>query len=323
VVPVSSGITITVIPDGTGDAKGLLTAMQNAKAAVHVEMYLLTNSNYIDALITLSKTIDVKVVLNQTFPTGTAAAQTNASSYTQLQAGGVNVHWAPTTTGFDSYTHEKTVIIDPGAATAQAWIMTMNLDTSAPQSNREYLAQDVNAADVNEAEAIFEADYASTKITPTGDLVVAPAKQNNAWAALLALVNGATKTIDVEAEEYDSSGYEADIANALVARAKAGVAVRMVLEDSTNTSQASAVSALQAAGGQVVGYAYGSSSLDIHAKAIVVDGTTAFVGSENLSGGSLGYNRELGVIFDEPSAVSAVATTIAADFTGGSAYSSK
>jgi phosphatidylserine/phosphatidylglycerophosphate/cardiolipin synthase-like enzyme len=318
----SSGIVITVIPDGTGDAAGLLSAMQGAKTAVHMEMYLLTNATYINALTTLAKSgIDVKVILNQTFPSGTSSSDTNASSYTQLQQGGVSVSWAPTTTGFDSYTHEKTVIIDPGSANGQAWIMTMNLDTDAPKYNREYLALDTNAADVTEAEDIFEADYASTSITPSGSLIVAPSPQNNAQPAILALIQSATTSIDVESEEYDSSGLETAIASALVAKAQSGVTVHMVLETSTESSQSTAVSALQAAGGKVVGYTYsGSSGLDIHAKAIVVDGATAYVGSENLSGGSLGYNRELGVIFSEPSEVAKVASTIGMDFSGGTTY---
>jgi phosphatidylserine/phosphatidylglycerophosphate/cardiolipin synthase-like enzyme len=321
--PTTAGITITVEPDGTGDAAGLLTAIQNAKSAVHVEMYLLSNSTYISALTTLhSKGIDVKVILNETFPSGTATAQTNASSYSTLSALGI-AHWAPTTTGFDSYTHEKTVIIDPGTANAQAWIMTMNLDTDAPKYNREYLALDTNTADVTEAEAIFEADYASTDITPTGTLVVAPSPQNDAQSAILALVNSATTSIDVESEEYDSAGIEGAIATALENKAKAGVTVHMVLEDSTDSEQTTAVTALQSAGGKVVGYASSGTGLDIHAKAIVVDGTTAYVGSENLSGGSLGYNRELGVIFNEASEVAKVASTIATDFTNGGTYSSQ
>ena len=198
--------------------------------------------------------------------------------------------------------------------------MTMNLDTDAPKYNREFLAQDTNAADITEAEDIFEADYASTSITPSGDLVVAPSPQNNAQPALLALINSATMSIDVEAEEYDSSGIEAAVATALVTKAKAGVTVHMVLEDSTDSEQSTAVSALQAAGGKVVGYAYSDTGLDIHAKAIVVDGARAYVGSENLSGGSLGYNRELGVYFTDPTQVGKVATTIASDFSGGSTY---
>ena len=52
-----------------------------------------------------------------------------------------------------------------------------------------------------------------------------------------------------------------------------------------------------------------------------VSGTCAqgFVGSENFSGGSLGYNRELGVIFDVPAELSKVETAIATDFAHGTA----
>ena len=323
VQPATSGITVTVEPDGTNVAQNLLTAIQGAKTAVHMEMYLLTSSTYIAALKALHTSgVEVEVILNQTFPTGTSAAETNASTYTTLMGDGIDVHWSPTTTGFDNYTHEKTVIIDPGTANAQAWIMTMNLDTSAPKYNREYLALDTLTADVTEAEAIFQADYASKSITPTGSLIVAPSPQDNAQPQLLALIDSAKTSIDVECEEYDTSGLEGELSTALENKAKAGVAVRMVLENSTDSTQASAVTALQKAGGKVVGYTYGGTALDIHAKAIVVDGTTAFIGSENLSGGSLGYNRELGVVLGTPSEVQKVASTIDSDFTGGGTYSS-
>jgi phosphatidylserine/phosphatidylglycerophosphate/cardiolipin synthase-like enzyme len=320
----SSGIAITVEPDGSGDAEVLLSAIQNAKAAVHVEMYLLTNNDYINALETLARNgIDVKVLLNQTFPSGTTASETNASSYTTLQQGGVDVKWAPADPdGSESgYTHEKAVIIDPGTTGEQVWIMTMNLDTDAPKYNREYLAQDTNSGDITEAEQIFLADWAGTGINPSGQLVVAP---TNAEPMLLDLVNMATQTIDMEAEEIDDTGVEADIFSALTSKAKSGVAVRLVIEDSTESSQATAVSALEAAGGQVRGYAYSSSGngLDIHAKTLVVDGKTAYVGSENFTGGSLGYNRELGVIFAETTEIAKIQTAINSDFAGGSAYSS-
>jgi len=298
--------------------------MENAKVAVHMEMYLLTNSTYISELETLKqKGIDVKVILNQTFPTGTTASQTNASSYSTLMGAGVDVKWAPANPDGSSsgYTHEKTVIIDPGAANAQAWIMTMNLDTAAPKDNREYLAEDTSAADITEAETIFEADYAGTPTAISGNLVVAP---TNAESMLLSLIESATTSIDMEAEEIDESGQEGDLFSALTAKAKAGVTVRLVLEDSTVASQATAVSDLQAAGGKVMGYVYGT-GLDIHAKALVADGARAYVGSENFTGGSLGYNRELGVIFDEADnagQVTKVDSTILSDFNAGSAYSS-
>ena len=318
--PPSTGITITVEPDGSGDAAALLAAINSAQTAVHVEMYLLTNSKYIDALIDLAKAgKDVKVLLNETFPTGTSSSDTNASSYSELMSGGVSVEWAPSTF---TYTHEKAVIIDPaGGSESQVWVMTMNLDTDAPKYNREFLAKDTDGADIAEAESIFEADWADTPITASGGLVVAPTPPNNAVSVLVDLINSATTSIYMEAEEFDDSGAKTEELVFDALKAKASM-VYMVLEDSTESEQSTAVTALEAAGAHIVGYPCSETGLDIHAKAIVVDGARAYVGSENFSGGSLGYNRELGVYFVEASAVSPVYTTIMGDYAKGSAYSS-
>ena len=56
----------------------------------------------------------------------------------------------------------------------------------------------------------------------------------------------------------------------------------------------SAFSRLESAGVRVVLYPDTASALYIHAKAIDVDGATSFIGSENFSTASLGYDRELG-----------------------------
>jgi phosphatidylserine/phosphatidylglycerophosphate/cardiolipin synthase-like enzyme len=205
--------------------------------------------------------------------------------------------------------------------------MTMNLDTDAPKYNREYLADDTSSADITESEDIFEADYADMNITPSGNLIVAPSPQNNAVSVLLQLIESATTTIDMEAEEFDDSGEEEQLYGALVAKAKAGVAVRLVLEDSSETTQETAVTGLASACGSMTncgvrGYAYNANNsvLDIHAKALVADGARAYVGSENFSGGSLGYNRELGVYFTTASEVSKVDSTIVQDFNAGAPY---
>ena len=68
-----------------------------------------------------------------------------------------------------TYTHEKSVI----DRRRQAWIMTMNANTSPPYANREYLAVDTAPADIAEAMAVFMADHAHQAITPVGPLVVA------------------------------------------------------------------------------------------------------------------------------------------------------
>jgi phosphatidylserine/phosphatidylglycerophosphate/cardiolipin synthase-like enzyme len=202
--------------------------------------------------------------------------------------------------------------------------MTMNLNTSSPKDNREYLARDPDAADVAEATAIFKADHAHQSITPSGDLVVA---NSNARADLVALIDSAKSTLDVEDEEF-SDTYSTGITNAVVRAAKRGVKVRVVIANgSLSSSMTTSNTAVKNAGGVVVitGPTSGNgtpSNPYIHAKAIVVDcaGTTcarAFVGSENMTGGSLGYNRELGLELTDPTELGKVESAIGTDFAKG------
>ncbi len=54
----------------------------------------------------------------------------------------------------------------------------------------------------------------------------------------------------------------------------------------------------------------------LHAKAIVADGTTAFVGSQNFSTSSLDFDRELGVITTDPAVVGPLSKTLVTDVAG-------
>jgi phosphatidylserine/phosphatidylglycerophosphate/cardiolipin synthase-like enzyme len=295
----TAGITIIVEP--SDNATGLVNAIKGATSSVHMTMYLISSTPIINALINAkSAGRDVKVVLNETFPTGTTSS--NASVFTQLQNAGISVKWAPSTF---TLTHEKCVIIDGKTA----WIMTMNATASSATDNREYLAVDTIAADVAEAEAIFEADYAGSSITPTGSLVVSP---TNARTLLVALASSATSTIDMEAEELSDT----QVVSAMASAAGRGVTVKIVLSDGTPSSaQSTAVTQLKNAGAHLVSV----SSPYIHAKSMVVDGTKAYVGSMNFTTASLVYNRELGVIFSIASEVQKVLTTTRSDFLAGAA----
>jgi cardiolipin synthase len=288
---------VRILVEPSDDAAGLIGAIQGATTSVHMEMYLLTSTAITGALLARSAAgLDVEVLLNETFPASDGVSATNAGSFHELQAGGVKVRWAPA--GF-TYTHEKAVIVDGKVA----WIMTMNATSSSATDNREYLAVDGDTADVAEAEALFAADFTSTSLSPRGKLVVSP---TNSQVELVSLLQMAGSTIDMEAEELSDEA----IVGALIAAARRGVQVRAVLADASSTLQAST---LKAAGVALVTYG----ALYVHAKSIVVDGAYAYVGSANFSAGSLGRNRELGVLLDAASEVSKVATTTARDFAGG------
>lgn len=294
----TSEVTVVVEPEDKGAT--LLAAIKNATTSIHMTMYLLTDSTTITALKTQHAAgHDVKVLLNQIFPSGQGS---QTSTYTQLQSAGISVKWAPT---MYQYTHEKTLVVDGKTAL----IMTMNASSSAYTGNREYLGVDTDAADVAEAEAIFQADWNGTATATTGKLITAP---DNAEVRLVQLVDSATTTVDLEGEVFSSSA----ILNALGRANKRGVAVRVLLSNGTpTTTQTQAIVSMKGVGIPVRTLA----SPTIHAKAIVVDGKLAYIGSENFTANSLQNNRELGLIVSAPAEVQKVASTIAADFSAGTA----
>jgi phosphatidylserine/phosphatidylglycerophosphate/cardiolipin synthase-like enzyme len=185
----------------------------------------------------------------------------------------------------------------------------MNTDASAPVDNREYLALDTDAADVAEAEAIFEADDANQPTAPSGALIVSPV---NSRASLLAFIAGATTSIAVEVEELS----DPQVTNALCAAAARGVKTSVII-----ASESSGLSAAQQeAAGALDDCAVPVVTLVtpyIHAKAIVVDESRIYVGSINLSQVSLDQNRELGLFTANAAALEAVATTVAGDMAAG------
>ena len=312
-LPSTQAVTIIVEPNGQRGAE-LVAAITGATQSVYMTMYEMSDDTVVNALVARKAAgLDVQVILDGS----TSNKAFNTDSYNALHGAAIPVVWSnPTFT----FTHEKTVILDG----TSAWIMTMNANTSSPNSNREYLAIDTDAADVAEATAVFKADHAMTAITPTGDLVVANA---NARAKLVALIDGAQTTLDVEGEEFTDTNSNG-IVLAVARAARRGVQVHVVIGNSS--PNANAIALVKNSGGSVVvtGPKSGSGSQAkpyIHAKAIVVDCPTTstcargYIGSENFSAGSLGYNRELGVIFDVAAELEKVKSTIDIDFAAGTA----
>ena len=321
----TSQVTVLVTPDTTM-ADQIVAAIEAATTSVHMTQYILDDSDIVAALIDRKNAgLDVRVVLNQTFPTGTV--QTNPATFTKLQAAGVGVVWrnGPPGAKAGAYTHEKAMVLDG----KRAWIMTMNFDHSAPLYNREYLVIDDDAADVAETDQIFLADYTGAASTAGSPLVVSPDPPSNSRDALVALIASATTTLDVEGEEF-SDYVTGGVVDAIAAAAHRGVATRVVVANETfGTAETNSVNTVKAAGAKVVvsgGTSGGAKATNpyIHAKAIVIDcaGTVCargYLGSENFSVNSLSENRELGVIIDNPTELAKVEAAITTDFGKGTA----
>ncbi len=301
----TNDVTVYVEPSDNGAA--LEAAIKAAKKSVHIEMYLMTDSS-IEAAIVAQHTAghDVQVLLNQNFPSG--QGNLNSSAFAYFSGKGVPVKYAPTAFTF---THAKTVLIDA----TEAWIMTMNTTQSSASTNREFLVRDRDPQDVSDAEKIFAADSVNQQLMLVTKLVVSPQGNSaiDARTRMLAVINGATKTLDLMGEELADTG----IVNALVARKKAGIPVRVVISGSgtASPSQMTAVASLKAAGVPVKSL----TNPDMHAKAIVADGIRAYVGSQNFTITSLNNNRELGVLIGNATEIAKISTSFASDFAAGTA----
>lgn len=298
------GVHLYVEPD---DGEGVITsAINNARKSIWLEMYLLTDRNVISALEDAAhRNIDVRVMLED-HPYG-GGSLSPKETLQKLQYAGVKTM---TTNPQFALTHEKGMVIDGQTA----YIMTSNFTLSAlggskSTSNREYGIIDGNTKDVQTVQNIFQADW--NRQTPTindSNLVVSPI---NSRSSLTGLINSAHQTLLVEAEEMQDNSIE----QALVAAEKRGVHVEVILpkgqvQAGGNDSNSSGIQTISSSGVQVKEDA----KLYMHAKIFVVDGKTAFVGSENISTASLEKNRELGIILADSTVISKLQQTFQQDW---------
>ena len=276
--------------------------INSATTSIDMTMYELVDTTAVNDLIAQEKAgVTVRVVLDGQH------TSYNASAISKLKAAGVGV--VESNTSRFTYTHQKTITIDGD----KSMILTGNLTSKYYTTSCDYGVIDTDAKDVAAIEAVFNADYANTAITPSdGDnLLWSP---TDAESRLLSIVNGATSTLDIEEEELSDTA----LVNAVVAQAEAGVTVRVVVEDPSDYS--SEVSEIENAGGTVVGYS-SSTGYYIHAKAVIADyglsDAAVEIGSMNWTSNSLTANRELGIILNDTAAETVVENQFNSDYAGG------
>ena len=300
-------VTPTTTPTGSGNlqlfvepAAGeqvILDAINNAHQSVWLEMYLLTDKTIIQALEDAAgRHVDVRVMLEPN-PFGSGSPQATIDA---LKAAGVSTEF--TNPSF-KITHEKGMIIDEGTA----FIMTSNFTYSALNGkNREYGVIDTVPQDVKGVIDIFNADWnRSTVQLSDENLVVSPVNARN---DLTTLINGAQKSLIIEAEEL----YDPNIAQAIAADAQRGVQVQVILPKPQKQPDpnSNGIATIKAGGAQVEE----DPQHIMHAKMLVVDGKQAFVGSENFSTTSLDSNRELGLLLSDPQIISTLQQTFNQDW---------
>lgn len=255
--------------------RALIRYLDRAQRSIFVEAYILSDHSIMHALErAAAQGIQVDVLLER-HPFGLGTFPEHVAS--QLRAAGIVVRWSSPRFVF---THAKTIVIDDSVAI----ISTANFSRAAFVDNREVLIVDTATSDAHDLSNVFRADW--DRLPPTfhsPDLVISP---SNARQDLESFVSSAHRSIEVYAEELQDLAME----RLLSARVRSHVRVRVLLPPSALSGpRRPGMTLVRRLGVRTLSSPY------IHAKVIVVDGSRAFVGSENLSSTSLDRNREIGL----------------------------
>jgi cardiolipin synthase len=199
-------------------------------------------------------------------------------------------------------THAKYAVIDG----TRALILTFNSTTEQLATDRDFAVIDDDPSDVHFVQGLFDADWQRQPlgVIPPG-FAVSPDNSNK---VLTDLVASATQTLDVYAEKL----LESPLLDAIVAAPRRNVRVRILAAPADPKGQvANALRQAEQSGRFEVKFLRRPK---IHAKVMVIDGATVFLGSENVQDGAKDQRRELGIMFGVPDLASRISAIFETDW---------
>lgn len=296
-VPRAVPLEVAVEPDA--GATPFTDVLATAKTSIKILIYEMGTGPIIDAIAAKARAgVKVEMILD------VSEKSVNQKYMDQLTAAGANVIWSDPQF---SYMHAKVLVVDE----ADAVVSTGNYGEYYLEKERNYVMHDRDPADVATLVSLFDADFArkSPDLSCTR-LLVSPV---NSKDRMLTFIKSAKKEIVVESMQLADS----DVRAALVERREAGVGVWVLLADPSWIS-ANTTAATYLAPHGITARRLASPAL--HVKSIVVDGTTAYAGSINLSYTSFENNREVGVLITEPENVKAIHDTFEKDWAAATTF---
>ena len=198
------------------------------------------------------------------------------------------------------------------------WISSSNWTRSSFERNREYSLVTDREGWVAEFKKLFEADWQGKALALDDALLVwspervyslfRPFWEGNAKRRVLELVHEARRDLLIEQNGLTDE----DIFEALLEAMDRGVRVRVLGSASArNSGYFGRMARRLGEEGAEVRFLEG---LKVHAKAMLVDGETAFLGSQNFTPTAFTQNRELGAVLRKGGALSRLASAMEADW---------
>jgi phosphatidylserine/phosphatidylglycerophosphate/cardiolipin synthase-like enzyme len=309
--PQSQGPTIissfeTPTPAGL---QPVIDAIHGAQTSIRMVIFHLTVEAVVQELVAAAgRGVDVQIIVDQ----GNWNDHTTQATKDELANGGVKV--TPSSTGF-RITHEKSFVVDE----TTAYVMSLNL-TSPYTDTRDYAVVTTDPGIVNEFLTVFDADLMNAQNGTANNPAVSDPylawSPINSEDRLVAFVKAATKTLVVTSENIG----DAPIQAAMIDAVNRGVDVRIIAplcDQNVDPTYDLPFLAQLSAGGVNARAMPAPPSPDLpymHAKMMLADGNKAFIGSVNFSTASTTDARELGIFFEDPTAIQMISDAFEQDW---------
>jgi len=276
--------SLIVLPDDT--AKPLIDALDAAKKAINIRMFLFTDPSMVDAVKAAEKRgVKVRVMLN---PARRDGAAENEATRKALADTGVEVR--DSNPEF-ALTHQKSMVIDQ----AIGYVESLNWETRDLTQTRDYAVSTTHALEVSEMLKCFEADWnhAPFEPDPKSRLIWCP---NNGRERISAFIDAAKSTLWLQNERYQDTV----IVERLVRAMRRGVKVHIMARPPHNLKKDKLI---EGVGGLRIMHDVGAKvhrlkHLKLHGKMLLADEARAVIGSINLAPGSFDARRELAIETD-------------------------
>jgi len=292
--------TLIVLPDDS--AKPILEAINGAKRALNVRMFLFTDTSLLDAVIAAKgRGVKVRVMLN---PARRSGETENEESRKTLTAAGVDVR--DSNPAF-ALTHQKSMCVDDEIG----FVESLNWEVKDLTETRDYAIVTTHGKEVDEMVACFNADWEHADFAPhpKSTLIWCP---NNGRQRVARFIDDTKHTLWVQNERYQDTV----IIERLVRAVRRGVNVHILakrphsLKPDKLIEGVGGLRILQDVGAKI----HTMKHLKLHAKMLLADNERAIVGSINLSPGSFDARRELAIETDDHHAVKRLEKTAAKDW---------
>ncbi|EKD69963.1 MAG: putative membrane associated protein [uncultured bacterium] len=278
--------------------KPIVDLLNQAQHSISLVMYGFTDETLLNALLKQhERGKSLKIILEQS-PYKTQ----NENKKTIFLLKKNHIDWQNSIPPF-RLVHQKTLIIDD----KNALVMTFNFTHSSFKNQRNFALNIDEKKQVNAIKNIFSADWNHVPIHETSaDLVVSP---DNSRQKILALIKTATHSINVYAQSINDD----KIIGALAKAARNGAHIKILTSAKIPQKQADF---MRHAGIEIKQ----SKQLYIHAKVIIINNTSAMIGSINFTRASLENNRELSVITHNVNIVKQLNATFNHDWRNTSSF---